>query len=59
MAEFDEWMRIIDEPVRTRSLEVVLRHLARAGVDTGIDLREEDGALWLSYTWCLLVAERA
>ena len=57
--EFDEWARIIAEPARTRSLEVVLRHLARAGVGAGVDLREEGGGLRLTYTWCLLVAERS
>ena len=40
------------------ALEVVLRSLARAGVDTGIALREEpDGALWFTYAWCLLAAD--
>ena len=41
------------------SLELVMRHLARAGVTAGIDLREQDGELWFSYSWALLVAEVA
>jgi SAM-dependent methyltransferase len=56
--DFEEWARIIAEPVRMRALERVLRHLARAGVDAGIDLREEGDALRFSYRWGLFVAER-
>ena len=54
---FYEWAAIIADPVRTDSLETVLRQLAQAGRTAGIDLRETDGALWFDYTWCLLVAE--
>ena len=55
---FDEWAHIIADPVRMDALEIVLRSLARAGVDAGLQLREErDGALWFSYGWQLLVAE--
>jgi ubiquinone/menaquinone biosynthesis C-methylase UbiE len=54
---FDEWARIIADPIRRDALETVLRSLARAGVDAGLELREEsDGALWFSYAWQLLVA---
>jgi len=55
---FDEWARIIADPLRMDALETVLRSLARAGVDTGIELREEaDGALWFTYAWHLAVGE--
>ncbi len=56
---FAEWAAIISEPQRMASLEVVLRRLARAGIDAGIALREEGGELWFSYEFALLVAEPA
>lgn len=55
--EFQEWARIIAEPHRMAALERVLRELARAGQGAGIDLREQDGALWLTYTWCLFACD--
>jgi hypothetical protein len=54
---FDEWAKIISEERRMRSLETVLRYLARAGVTAGIDLREEGRELLLTYSFALLVAE--
>jgi hypothetical protein len=41
------------------SLEIVLRRLARSGVQAGIALREEDGELRFTYEFALLVAESA
>jgi hypothetical protein len=38
------------------ALEQVLRALARAGERAGMELREDDGALRLSYRWGLWVA---
>jgi hypothetical protein len=57
--DFVEWARIIAEPVRMSSLELVLRHLARAGVDAGIELREDADALRFTYRWGLFVAEKS
>jgi ubiquinone/menaquinone biosynthesis C-methylase UbiE len=54
--EFTEWARIISNPVRMDALEQVLRALARAGERAGMELREDDGALRLSYRWGLWVA---
>jgi len=54
---YDEWARIISDPVRMDALEVMLRHLSRAGIDAGIALREEDGALWFTYRWQLVAAD--
>ena len=56
---FAEWARIISEPTRMSSLELVLRHLSRAGVESGMSLREEEGELLFQYEWCLLVARTA
>ena len=55
--DFAGWARIITEPRRMESLEVVLRHLERAGVETGLDLSERSGQLWLTYEWGEFVAE--
>ena len=55
--DFTGWARIITEERRMASLEVLLRHLARAGVGAGIDLREQGGELRFTYKWGLFVAE--
>jgi ubiquinone/menaquinone biosynthesis C-methylase UbiE len=57
--EFSEWARIIAEPRRMAAVEQVLRELLHAGRDAGVDLRERDGALWLTYSWCLLACDAA
>ena len=54
---FDDWARVIAEPKRMASLETVLRRLARAGVDTGIALREHDGRLSFTYHFGICVGE--
>lgn len=54
--EVREWLGIVADPVRTDALEIVLRQLCRAGVDTGLELREVDAELWMTYEWCLIVA---
>lgn len=55
--EVREWAAIVADAGRAQALELVLRALCRAGVSAGISLREVDGDLWMTYTWCLLVAE--
>ena len=55
---FDEWARIIADPVRTDALEIVMRHLARNGVRAGIGLREGPAGIEFDYRWALLVARR-
>jgi ubiquinone/menaquinone biosynthesis C-methylase UbiE len=54
--EVREWCGIVADRVRTDALEVVMRQLSRARVPTGMELREVDGELWMTYQWCLLVA---
>jgi ubiquinone/menaquinone biosynthesis C-methylase UbiE len=54
---FPEWAAIIADPARTQPLGNVMRALARAGLDAGIDLREESGELRFAHTWLLGVAE--
>lgn len=53
---FDDWAAIIADAKRMDALEVVLREIARAGVDAGIGLREQGDELWFSYSWGLFVA---
>lgn len=55
---FEEWARIISDPVRTDSLEIVMRELVRRGADAGIRLREEDGELRFDYRFALLAGRR-
>jgi SAM-dependent methyltransferase len=54
---YGEWAAIIADPVRMGSLELVLRHLARAGIGAGLELREEGAELRFTYTWTFIVAE--
>lgn len=54
--EVREWCGIVADTVRTDALEVVMRELSRADVPTGMELREVDDGLWMTYQWCLLVA---
>ena len=53
---FSDWAAIVNALERMAALEVVLRHLARAGETAGIALREERGEVWFTYRWSLIVA---
>jgi ubiquinone/menaquinone biosynthesis C-methylase UbiE len=55
---FAEWAAIISDPVRMESLEVVMRELAQRGVDAGIGLREQNGAVHFDYDFGLLAGRR-
>ncbi|MDJ0786247.1 MAG: class I SAM-dependent methyltransferase [Myxococcota bacterium] len=55
---FGDWASLVGDPSRTRPLEVVMRHLARAGCDAGIRLREESGEIRFLHRWQLLAAKR-
>ncbi len=54
---FPEWAAIVADPARTGPLENVMRALARAGQDAGIELHEESGELRFAHTWLLIVAK--
>jgi SAM-dependent methyltransferase len=56
---FEEWARIIADPVRTDALATVMRALTRSGNEAGIGLREADGDLRFDYRFGLLVAHKA
>ncbi len=53
---YDEWMEVINEPIRTENLKIVMEELARAGVSAGIRLRLEKGTLWLTHSIALIRA---
>jgi len=53
---YAEWANIINDRARMDALETVLRTLTRAGVDAGIQLRDEEGELWFTYRWLLVTA---
>ncbi len=55
---FEEWARIIADPVRTGALETVMRSLARHGLRAGIGLREQEGDLRFDYRFGMLVAHK-
>ena len=54
--EFEEWMGIVNEPLRTQSLRTVTRALAEAGRSAGMGLAIEDGRIVFFHRWQLIVA---
>lgn len=54
--DYDQWMDVINEPIRTENLKVVMTALARAGVGAGLNLRLEDGRLWVTHSIALIKA---
>jgi ubiquinone/menaquinone biosynthesis C-methylase UbiE len=54
--DFREWAEIVNDPVRTEPLHEVMRALARADVDAGIELREVGGEIHFTHTWVLVAA---
>jgi len=56
---FADWGSIVNAPERMAALEVLLRHLARAGESAGIALREAEDGVWFTYRWALFVSRTA
>lgn len=56
--ELDEWLAIVNDPVRTGPLGIVIRALAASGNGAGIELHEEDGRIHFRHRWRLVVATR-
>ncbi|MCS6937313.1 MAG: methyltransferase domain-containing protein [Candidatus Bipolaricaulota bacterium] len=54
--DYDQWMEVINEPIRTENLKVVMAALARAGVGAGLKLRLQDGRLWVTHSIALVKA---
>jgi len=53
---FEEWAAIVDDEDRTAPLRQVMTHLAQAGHQAGIGLREADGTVHFIHSWLLLRA---
>lgn len=53
---YDDWMDVINDPIRTENLKIVVEELARAGIGAGLQLRIEDGQLWLTHTIAVIKA---
>src|SRR5262249_12103438 len=56
--ECEEWMGIVNDPVRTEPIRVVARALAEAGRDAGMGLAVRDGSIVFFHRWRLLRARR-
>ena len=57
--EFEEWMGIVNEPLRIQSLRTVTRALAEAGRSAGMGLAMEDGKIVFFHRWQLIAAGKA
>lgn len=56
---FEEWAKVVNDPIRTNSLFIVMRSLARQGVSAGIDLRETANDIGFTHTWSMMIARIA
>ena len=57
--EFEEWVRIVDDPQRVAPVRTVVRRLAQLGQDAGTGLSLADGKIVFFHRWVLIVARRA
>jgi hypothetical protein len=55
--DFDEWMGIVNDPVRV-ALHAVVRALAKAGRTAGMGLSLADGEIVFFHRWHLVVARK-
>jgi ubiquinone/menaquinone biosynthesis C-methylase UbiE len=58
LRHFSEWMHIANAPDRAEPLEAVMRALADAKLDAGIDLHVDEGEPAFSHRWVLVAARR-
>jgi len=56
--EFEEWVRIVDDPDRVAPLRTVLRTLARLGQHAGTGWSLADGKIVFFHRWHLIVARK-
>jgi ubiquinone/menaquinone biosynthesis C-methylase UbiE len=56
--EFEEWMGIANDPLRTQSLREIARTLAEAGRTAGMGLALENSTIVFFHRWRLITAER-
>jgi ubiquinone/menaquinone biosynthesis C-methylase UbiE len=56
--DFDEWIRITNTPERATPLFTVMRTLAKAGIDAGIDLGFNGQTVVFKHRWLVITAEK-
>jgi ubiquinone/menaquinone biosynthesis C-methylase UbiE len=56
--EFEEWMGIVNDPVRVPPLRVVVRALARAGISAGMGLSADADTVRFFHRWNMLSARK-
>jgi hypothetical protein len=56
--ELDEWMGIVNDPVRVAPLRTVVRALAQAGQSAGMGLSLAGGRIVFFHRWQLIVARK-
>jgi hypothetical protein len=56
--ELDEWMGIVNDPIRVAPLRTVVRVLAQAGKTAGMGLSLADGEIVFFHRWHLIVARK-
>jgi ubiquinone/menaquinone biosynthesis C-methylase UbiE len=56
--EFEEWMGIVNDPVRVAPLRTVVQALARAGVTAGIGLSRDGDQVRFFHRWTLIAARK-
>jgi ubiquinone/menaquinone biosynthesis C-methylase UbiE len=56
--ELDEWMGIVNDPIRVAPLRTVVRALAQAGKTAGMGLSLVDGRTVFFHLWHLIVARK-
>ena len=56
--ELEEWFGIVADPERVAPLRIVVRALAEAGEDAGMDLSVRDGAVRFVHRWRLVVVRK-
>jgi ubiquinone/menaquinone biosynthesis C-methylase UbiE len=56
--EFEEWMRIVNDPARAEPIRVVVRALAEAGRSAGIGLSIQNDQIVFFHRWCLFRARK-
>jgi ubiquinone/menaquinone biosynthesis C-methylase UbiE len=57
--EFEEWVRIVDDPQRVAPVRTVVRRLAQLGQHAGTGLSLADGRIVFFHRWVLIVADKA
>jgi hypothetical protein len=56
--ELDEWMGIVNDPIRVAPLRTLVRALAQAGKTAGMGLSLADGEIVFFHRWHLIVARK-